>query len=110
MAAIGAAISGQGDKFDAINILVTASTSTPPHAQDPSPKSSLASNRRVTVAGANDDANIPFVESVALKPPEVTFDVAMQQQHKAEPELAAAAGQPAPDDADDLIDWSKRVS
>ncbi|KAI4965450.1 hypothetical protein ZWY2020_054554 [Hordeum vulgare] len=109
MAAIGAAISGQGDKFDAINILVTASTSTPPHAQDPSPKSSLASNRRVTVAGANDDANIPFVESVALKPP-VTFDVAMQQQHKAEPELAAAAGQPAPDDADDLIDWSKRVS
>ncbi|KAM0865600.1 hypothetical protein ACQ4PT_043151 [Festuca glaucescens] len=48
------------------------------------------------------DANIHFVEAVALKPPEVTFDLAMQQQHEAE--LAAAAAQPLPDDDDDLIE------
>nr|XP_040247861.1 GTP-binding nuclear protein Ran-2 isoform X1 [Aegilops tauschii subsp. strangulata] len=48
------------------------------------------------------DPNIHFVEAVALKPPEVTFDLAMQQQHEAE--LAAAAAQPLPDDDDDLIE------
>ncbi|TVU20246.1 hypothetical protein EJB05_36448, partial [Eragrostis curvula] len=48
------------------------------------------------------DPNIHFVEAVALKPPEVTIDMAMQQQHEAE--LAAAAAQPLPDDDDDLIE------
>ncbi|AQK88712.1 GTP-binding nuclear protein Ran-2 [Zea mays] len=48
------------------------------------------------------DPNLHFVEAVALKPPEVTIDMAMQQQHEAE--LAAAAAQPLPDDDDDLIE------
>jgi len=48
------------------------------------------------------DSNIHFVEAVALKPPEVTIDMAMQQQHEAE--LIAAAAQPLPDDDDDLIE------
>uniref|UniRef100_K3XL71 GTP-binding nuclear protein n=2 Tax=Panicoideae TaxID=147369 RepID=K3XL71_SETIT len=48
------------------------------------------------------DQNLHFVEAVALKPPEVQIDMAMQQQHEAE--LAAAAAQPLPDDDDDLIE------
>ncbi|PWZ30195.1 GTP-binding nuclear protein Ran-2 [Zea mays] len=48
------------------------------------------------------DQNLHFVEAVALKPPEVQIDMALQQQHEAE--LAAAAAQPLPDDDDDLIE------
>ncbi|KAG0519326.1 hypothetical protein BDA96_09G254600, partial [Sorghum bicolor] len=48
------------------------------------------------------DPNLHFVEAVALKPPEVTIDMATQQQH--EGELAAAAAQPLPDDDDYLIE------
>ncbi|KAG7023545.1 GTP-binding nuclear protein Ran-3, partial [Cucurbita argyrosperma subsp. argyrosperma] len=48
------------------------------------------------------DANIHFVESPALAPPEVHIDLAAQQQHEAE--LAAAASQPLPDDDDDAFE------
>ncbi|XP_060210943.1 GTP-binding nuclear protein Ran-3-like [Lycium barbarum] len=45
------------------------------------------------------DANLHFVESLALAPPEVQIDVAAQQLH--EQELAQALNQPLPDDDDD---------
>ncbi|KAK9072841.1 hypothetical protein SSX86_009276 [Deinandra increscens subsp. villosa] len=48
------------------------------------------------------DANLHFVESPALAPPEVQIDMAAQQQHEAE--LAQAANQPLPDDDDDAFD------
>ncbi|KAG8051376.1 hypothetical protein GUJ93_ZPchr0001g29420 [Zizania palustris] len=48
------------------------------------------------------DGNLHFVETPALAPPDVTIDLAAQQQHEAE--LAAAAAQPLPDDDDDLIE------
>jgi GTP-binding nuclear protein Ran len=48
------------------------------------------------------DANLHFVESPALAPPEVQIDLAAQQQHEAE--LAAAASQPLPDDDDDTFE------
>ncbi|PVH38381.1 hypothetical protein PAHAL_5G247900 [Panicum hallii] len=48
------------------------------------------------------DANLHFVESPALLPPDVTIDLVAQQQHEAE--LIAAAAQPLPDDDDDLIE------
>ncbi|THG12844.1 hypothetical protein TEA_018638 [Camellia sinensis var. sinensis] len=48
------------------------------------------------------DANLHFVESPALAPPEVQIDLAAQQQHEAE--LAAAASQPLPDDDDDAFE------
>jgi GTP-binding nuclear protein Ran len=34
----------------------------------------------VSVFGLNSDPNLHFVEAVALKPPEVTIDMATQQQ------------------------------
>ncbi|CAL4948773.1 unnamed protein product [Urochloa decumbens] len=48
------------------------------------------------------DANLHFVESPALRPPDVTIDMVAQQQHEAE--LAFAVTQPLPDDDDDLIE------
>ncbi|KAG5030977.1 hypothetical protein JHK82_014592 [Glycine max] len=48
------------------------------------------------------DANLHFVESPALAPPEVQIDLAAQQQHEAE--LLAAASQPLPDDDDDQFE------
>ncbi|KAI3900418.1 hypothetical protein MKW92_020256 [Papaver armeniacum] len=48
------------------------------------------------------DANLHFVESPALAPPEVSIDMEAQQKH--EQELAAAANQPLPDDDDDAFD------
>nr|XP_017252128.1 PREDICTED: GTP-binding nuclear protein Ran-3-like [Daucus carota subsp. sativus] len=48
------------------------------------------------------DANLHFVESPALAPPEVHIDIAAQQQHEAE--LLAAAAQPLPDDDDDAFE------
>ncbi|CAI5465877.1 unnamed protein product [Closterium sp. Yama58-4] len=48
------------------------------------------------------DANLHFVESPALAPPEVAID--LQQQAKYEEELAAAAAQPLPDEDDDLVE------
>ncbi|KAL8521906.1 hypothetical protein ACS0TY_012163 [Phlomoides rotata] len=48
------------------------------------------------------DANLHFVESPALAPPEVQIDLVAQQQHEAE--LAAAASQPLPDDDDEAFD------
>ncbi|KAK3031114.1 hypothetical protein RJ639_035112 [Escallonia herrerae] len=48
------------------------------------------------------DANLHFVEAIALAPPEVHIDMAAQQLH--EQELAAAASQPLPDDDDDAFE------
>ncbi|KAI3963205.1 hypothetical protein MKX01_030335, partial [Papaver californicum] len=44
------------------------------------------------------DANLHFVESPALAPPEVSIDMEAQQKH--EQELVQAALQPIPDDDD----------
>ncbi|PWZ08329.1 GTP-binding nuclear protein Ran-1 [Zea mays] len=48
------------------------------------------------------DSNLHFVETPALAPPDVTIDMAAQQQHEAE--LAAAAAQPLLDDDDGMIE------
>lgn len=48
------------------------------------------------------DANLHFVEQVALAPPEVQIDVAQQQAY--EQQLAEAANAPLPDEDDDLLD------
>ncbi len=51
---------------------------------------------------ARRDANLHFVEQVALAPPEVQIDVAQQQAY--EQQLAEAANAPLPDEDDDLLD------
>ena len=48
------------------------------------------------------DANLHFVEQVALAPPEVQIDLAQQQAY--EQQLAEAANAPLPDEDDDLLD------
>ena len=48
------------------------------------------------------DANLHFVEQVALAPPEVQIDLAQQQAY--EQQLADAANAPLPDEDDDLLD------
>ena len=49
---------------------------------------------------ARSDPNLAFVESPALKPPEVILDASVQQQY--EQELANAQSVPLPDEDEDL--------
>ena len=48
------------------------------------------------------DANLHFVEEVALAPPQVQIDMAQQQLNEAE--LNAATAQPLPDEDEDLAE------
>ncbi len=48
------------------------------------------------------DANLHFVEQVALKPPEVVIDTVQQAAY--EQQLAEAANAPLPDEDDDIAE------
>ena len=65
-----------------------------------SPVGNIPSSRNAR--GMRRDANLHFVEQVALAPPEVQIDVAQQQAY--EQQLAEAANAPLPDEDDDLLD------
>ena len=60
------------------------------------------SNRRVftTLSPPRSDPNLVFVESPALKPPEVVIDQSTVAQYEAE--LASAQNVPLPDEDEDL--------